>query len=85
LKNRWVKVAVTHRSAGLPEDTPEGPLEVTKATTTLNRVVIPQVGGHDHLQAATRNHHIHLHNNLPVATTIVNHLRPCQRTISVTR
>jgi hypothetical protein len=71
-KNRWVKIAVTHRLAGLLEDTTDGPLEVMKATTTLSRVVVLQAGGHGHLQGATRHHLIHLHNDPPGATTIVD-------------
>jgi hypothetical protein len=81
MKNKWVKVIVNHSLAGLLEDTPDGPLEVTKATTTLSKVVIQQVGGCGHPRGATQHHHPH-HLNIPPAATIVDHLRPCRRMIS---
>jgi hypothetical protein len=84
MKNSWAKVTVTHRLAGLPEDTPDGPLEVTKATMMLSRVVVLQAKLRGYPRGATQHHHPHNLNVLPAAT-IVDHSRPCRRMIFATR
>jgi hypothetical protein len=72
-KSKWVKAKVTHRPVRLTVDTLDSALMGTEAIMTLRKVVTSQVGGHDHLQGATRHHRLHLHKDPPAATNIDNH------------